>query len=274
MPLGTDRISSKAWLIRKDRSATLAANLETDTPSSLQVRDLCVSYGPVTALTGVDFTAERGRIYALLGMNGSGKSTFFKSIMGIVKPQSGSIQVCGTNSLVARKHGVVGYVPQNEEIDHHFPLSVKEVVMMGRYCFLGPLRRPRQTDREAVAHALEIVGLTQLQDRRIGALSGGQRKRAFVARAVAQGAQLMLLDEPFAGVDYTSQAVITDLLTQLAATGKTLLVSTHDLGSIRDFADEAALLNRTIVAHGNPNDMLRPQNLARAFTKVGDQDDK
>lgn len=250
------------------------AALPADHPSSgnyktLEVRDLHVSYGSVKALTGIDFTGETGKIYAILGMNGSGKSTFFKAIMGIVKPHRGEISVCGTDSLRARKSGLVGYVPQSEEIDHHFPLSVQDVVMMGRYCFMGPLRIARKADREAVDHALEVVGLTHLRDRRIGALSGGQRKRAFVARAVAQGAQLMLLDEPFAGVDFTSQEVITELLVKLAADGKTLLVSTHDLESARGFADEAALLNRTIVAHGQPEEMLRPANLARAFTKVG-----
>lgn len=236
---------------------------------TLQVTNLHVSYGSVKALTGVDFEAEAGKIYAILGMNGSGKSTFFKAIMGIVKPSRGNISICDTDSLKARKTGLVGYVPQSEEIDHHFPLSVQDVVMMGRYCFMGPLRIARQTDREAVDHALEVVGLSHLRNRRIGALSGGQRKRAFVARAVAQGAHLMLLDEPFAGVDFTSQEVITELLVQLAQEGKTLLVSTHDLDSVKGFAYEAALLNRTIVAQGKPADMLQPQILARAFTKVG-----
>lgn len=238
--------------------------------ATLQVRDVHVAYGPVKALTGINFTAYPEKIYAVLGMNGSGKSTFFKSIMGIVHTSSGQITVCGTDSLKARKSGLVGYVPQSEEIDHHFPLSVEDVVMMGRYCFMGPLRRARHADREAVNEALEVVGLQDLRKRRIGALSGGQRKRAFVARAVAQGAKVMLLDEPFAGVDFTSQAVITDLLKDLAKAGKTLLVSTHDIESSKEFADEAILLNRKIVAQGPPADMVKPQNLARAFTQVGE----
>lgn len=139
--------------------------------------------------------------------------------------------------------------------------------MMGRYGLMGPLRRPRDIDREAVANALDVVGLTELAQRPIGALSGGQRKRAFVARAVAQGAELMLLDEPFAGVDYTSAGVITDLLQDLAKSGTTMLVSTHDLTTIPDFADEVALLNRRIVGRGEPRATLNADNLKAAFTQ-------
>lgn len=240
----------------------------------LSVHDLHVNYGKVRALTGLSLQVERGRVCGIAGMNGSGKSTFFKAVMGMVPYSHGEISVCGQSSLSARKSGLVGYVPQNEEIDHHFPISVANVVMMGRYCFMGPLRRAKSADWQAVEHALEVVGLTDLRDRPIGALSGGQRKRAFVARAVAQGAQLMLLDEPFAGVDFTSEQVIIDLLRTLADAGTTLLVSTHDLNSLPTFTDEVALLNRKIVGRGEPRATLTKENLMRAFTLPTELADK
>ncbi|WP_040313046.1 metal ABC transporter ATP-binding protein [Gleimia coleocanis] len=233
----------------------------------LKAEDVRVSYGKVEALQGASLTLESGKICALIGMNGSGKSTFFKAIMGIVPTSSGCISLCGQESLTARKQGLVGYVPQNEEIDHHFPLSIEEVVMMGRYCFMGPLRRPKPADYEAVDQALESVGLQDLRKRPIGALSGGQRKRAFVARAISQGAKLMLLDEPFAGVDYTSEQSITELLIELAAQNTALLVSTHDINSIPNYAHEVALLNRTIIAKGEPTTTLTAENLVKAFTE-------
>lgn len=243
------------------------SNIDNATDPTLVVRDLRVSYGKVQALTGLSLEVGSQTICAIVGMNGSGKSTFFKSIMGMVPLQSGSITVCGQGSLTARKKGLVGYVPQNEDIDHHFPLSVYDVVMMGRYSFMGWMRRSRKEDQEAVENALEVVGLSKLRNRPIGALSGGQRKRAFVARAVAQGAEIMLLDEPFAGVDYTSEDVIIGLLRQLADNGATLLVSTHDLASIPRFADEVALLNRKIVGRGTPEEALQQENLVQAFTE-------
>lgn len=233
----------------------------------LNAQDVHAAYGKVHALTGASLQLNTGEICALIGMNGSGKSTFFKSIMGIVPTSSGSITICGQDSLTARKSGLVGYVPQNEDIDHHFPLSVEEVVMMGRYCFMGPLRRPKTADKEAVAEAIEAIGLRDLRQRPIGALSGGQRKRAFVARALAQGAKLMLLDEPFAGVDYTSEHAITDLIAELAEQDTTLLVSTHDLSAVPKFAHKVALINRRIIKVGEPTETLTPENLLEAFTE-------
>lgn len=233
----------------------------------LQVSNLHVAYGKVQALTGANLTLAPGEVCALIGMNGSGKSTFFKTLMGIVPAQQGKIEICGQNSLAARRQGLVGYVPQNEDIDHHFPLNVKEVVMMGRYCFMGPLRRPQKADHEAVAQAIEAVGLADYQNRPIGALSGGQRKRVFVARALAQGAKLMLFDEPFAGVDYTSEHSITELITQLATQNTTLLVSTHDLAAVPKFANKVALINRVILDVGDPATTLTPVKLLKAFTE-------
>ncbi|MGR0318919.1 metal ABC transporter ATP-binding protein [Agromyces sp. ZXT2-3] len=232
---------------------------------ALEVHGLTVHYGDVLALEDVSLTLQPGTVCGLIGMNGSGKSTLFKAIMGTVKPDRGSVSIAGATPRAARRAGVVGYVPQSEDVDWSFPLSVHDVVMMGRYGFQGFTRRPRPADREAVAEALDRVELTDLADRRIGALSGGQRKRAFVARGLAQGADVLLLDEPFAGVDRRSEATITELLRELAEGGATVLVSSHDLEALPRLADEAVLLLRRVLFHGATDEAVRPEQLARAF---------
>ncbi|MGQ4596619.1 ATP-binding cassette domain-containing protein [Nocardia sp. R6R-6] len=232
---------------------------------AIEAQGVTVRYGDVLALDGVDLTLDSGRVCGLIGMNGSGKSTLFKTIMGLVQPDGGSVRINGGPPVAARRAGILGYVPQSEDVDWSFPLSVRDVVMTGRYGRLGFTRRARKADREAVAHALERVELTDLADRQIGQLSGGQKKRAFVARGLAQGATVLLLDEPFAGVDKRSEATITTLLRELAADGATILVSTHDLHALPGLADEAVLLMRSVLAHGDPDSVLKPENLARAF---------
>ncbi|MEN0139872.1 MAG: metal ABC transporter ATP-binding protein [Rhodococcus sp. (in: high G+C Gram-positive bacteria)] len=235
------------------------------TQPAVEVRDVTVHYGDVLALDRVSLALRPGRVCGLVGMNGSGKSTLFKSIMGTVKPDSGTVRINGAAPAAARKAGVLGYVPQSEDVDWTFPLSVRDVVMTGRYGHMGPTRRPKRADREAVDHALERVELTDLADRQIGQLSGGQKKRTFVARGIAQGATILLLDEPFAGVDKRSEATITALLRELADAGAAILVSTHDLHALPDLADEAILLLRTVLMHGDPAVVLQPENLAAAF---------
>jgi len=233
--------------------------------AAVDVRDVTVHYGDVLALDGATLAVGHGRVCGLVGMNGSGKSTLLKTVTGLVRPDTGAVAVDGVPPDVARRQGVVGYVPQTEDIDWDFPLSVRDVVMTGRYGRMGPTRRPRAADREAVAHALARVELTDLAERQIGALSGGQRKRAFVARGLAQGATVLLLDEPFAGVDKRSEATITRLLRELAAGGATVLVATHDLHALPGLADEAVLLMRRVLRHGPVEDVLRPEHLALAF---------
>ncbi|MEB7505461.1 metal ABC transporter ATP-binding protein [Arthrobacter koreensis] len=232
---------------------------------ALELDSVTVKYDDVTALESVSLAVQPGRVCGLVGMNGSGKSTLFKSLMGLVKPAAGTVRLSGLAPAKARRSGLVAYVPQSEDVDWTFPLSVQDVVMMGRYGQMGPTRRPRTADRAAVAEALERVELTELADRQIGRLSGGQKKRAFVARGIAQGASVLLLDEPFAGVDKRSEATITALLRELAADGRTILVSTHDLHALPQLADEAVLLMRRVLAHGAPQEVLRPEQLARAF---------
>ncbi|MGW9414852.1 metal ABC transporter ATP-binding protein [Arthrobacter cupressi] len=234
------------------------------TPAIL-VDKVTVHYGEVLALDSASLSLEPARICGLVGMNGSGKSTLFKAIMGMVKPDSGRVLVNGQPPVKMRREAGIGYVPQSEDVDWAFPLSVRDVVMMGRYGHLGFTRRPRKADRDAVDHALERVELSDYADRQIGQLSGGQKKRAFVARGIAQGATMMLLDEPFAGVDKRSEATITRLLRELAADGATILVSTHDLHALPQLCDEAALLMRKVLMHGSPDVVLQPENLAMAF---------
>ena len=231
----------------------------------VEVERLAVRYGEVTALEGVDLRVEAGRVTGLIGMNGSGKSTLFKAILGMVRAERGRVRIDGADPAAARRRGLIGYVPQSEDVDWAFPVSVRDVVMMGRYGHQGFTRRPRAADRAAVAEALARVELTDYADRQIGQLSGGQRKRAFVARGSAQGAQLLLLDEPFAGVDKRSEATIVRLLRELAADGHTVLVSTHDLHALPQLADDAVLLLRRVLFHGSVVDALRPENLALTF---------
>ena len=229
------------------------------------VDHVTVRYGSVVALDDVSLELSAGSVYGLVGMNGSGKSTLFKTILGMIVPQSGSVRLDGRTPAKARAAGLVGYVPQTEEIDFDFPLSVRDLVMMGRYGRLGVSRRPRRADREAVARALERVELTELAHRSIRQLSGGQRKRAFVARAIAQEPEVLLLDEPFAGVDKRTEAAISSVLREFAAAGALVLVSTHDLHTLPKLADEALLLLRRVLAQGDPADVISPENLVRAF---------
>lgn len=231
----------------------------------IEVSGVSVRYRDIVALDDVDLTVTPGRVTALIGMNGSGKSTLFKSITGLVRPASGRVSIAGQTPAAARRRGLIGYVPQSEDVDWSFPVSVRDVVMMGRYGRLGPTRRPRPDDHRAVDAALERVELSELADRQIGRLSGGQRKRAFVARGIAQDAGILLLDEPFAGVDKKSEATIVRLLRELAADGRTVLVSTHDLHALPSLADEAVLLLRRVVFQGAVDEALRPELLARAF---------
>ncbi|GAA3741051.1 manganese transport system ATP-binding protein [Spinactinospora alkalitolerans] len=232
---------------------------------AVSVEDVTVRYGDVLALEGVSLTVPPGRICGLLGTNGSGKSTLFKTVVGTITPERGRVRLHGSTPAQARRRGLIGYVPQSEQVDWAFPVRVVDVVMMGRYGHMGITRRPRRADREAVAEALERTHLTELAHRQIGALSGGQRKRAFVARGIAQGASVFLLDEPFAGVDKRSEATIADVLRSMRDEGHALLVSTHDLASVPGLCDEAVLLQRRVVANGAPDEVLTPERLFEAF---------
>lgn len=237
--------------------------------AGIAVRDLTVTYrNRHTALYDVSFAIPTGTITGLVGVNGSGKSTLFKSIMGFVPIARGSISILGTSVSSALKKNVVAYVPQAEEVDWSFPVLVEDVVMMGRYGHMGFMRRVRDMDKRAVTDALERVGMADFRHRQIGELSGGQKKRVFLARALAQEGQVILLDEPFTGVDVKSEDAIIALLQEMREEGRVMLVATHNLGSVPEYCDRTVLINKTVLAHGLTSDVFTQENLERTFSGV------
>jgi manganese/iron transport system ATP-binding protein len=220
------------------------------------------------ALRDVTFSLAPGRICGLVGVNGSGKSTLFKTMMGLLKPTRGSVRLGGLPVGEALKRQMVAYVPQSEEVDWNYPVAVEDVVMMGRYGHMGLLRMPSRTDRAKADAALRRVGMLELSQRQIGELSGGQKKRVFLARALAQESAIILLDEPFTGVDVKTETAIIALLRELKDAGHLMLVSTHNLGSVPEYCDEVVLINRTVLASGPTDKVFTPDNLERAFGGV------
>lgn len=232
---------------------------------TVQVEECTVAYNGKVALHKANLQLKAGSISGLVGMNGSGKSTLFKAIMGFVKPINGRVFIQGMSMKQAQKQNLVAYIPQSEDVDWNFPINVKDVVMMGRYGYMNFLRIPRTKDRHAVAESLARTDMSELKFRQIGELSGGQKKRAFVARALAQQAQIILLDEPFAGVDVKTEKALIQLLVELRNMGHTILISTHDLSSISTFCDDVVLINRTILAYGPTREVFTQENIARTF---------
>lgn len=231
----------------------------------IEASGLCVDYNGVVALHDASLRLPAGCICGLVGMNGAGKSTLFKALTGFLRPSRGQIRINGLTVARAQREQALAYVPQSEEIDAAFPVSVWDVVMMGRYGHMNPLRIPGRADRAAVLGALERVNLLDLRHRPIGALSGGQRKRTFLARALAQGATVLLLDEPFNGVDVPTERLMADLLLQLRRQGHTVLISSHDLGQVRNLCDRVVLINRTVLAYGTTSEVFTEANLALTF---------
>ena len=221
-----------------------------------------------TALRHASFAIPRGTVTALVGVNGAGKSTLFRAMMGFVPVAAGEIRILGGSVADALSANTVAYVPQAEEVDWAFPVLVDDVVMMGRYGHMGFLRRPSAADREAVDEALLRVGMSDYRTRQIGELSGGQRKRVFLARALAQDGQVILLDEPFTGVDVKTEEQIVQLLKELRDEGRVMLVSTHNLGSVPEFCDRTILVKGTILAHGPTETTFTRDNLELAFGGV------
>ncbi|SHE64992.1 manganese/iron transport system ATP-binding protein [Litoreibacter ascidiaceicola] len=221
-----------------------------------------------TALRDASFSLPKGTIAALVGVNGSGKSTLFKAIMGFVPTSSGKISILGGTVRDALRANTVAYVPQAEEVDWTFPVLVEDVVMMGRYGHMGFFRIPRAEDHKMVEKALERVNMLEFRHRQIGELSGGQKKRVFLARALAQDSRVVLLDEPFTGVDVQTEDAIIALLREMRDEGRVMLVSTHNLGSVPEFCDRTILIKGTVLAHGPTEDIFTRQNLELAFGGV------
>ncbi|MFN5863247.1 MAG: metal ABC transporter ATP-binding protein [Pseudanabaena sp.] len=232
---------------------------------SIDIENVTVAYHGKVALHSANLQLKAGTICSLVGMNGAGKSTLFKSVMGFVKPINGRVLINGLPIRIVQKKSLVAYVPQTEEVDWNFPVNVHDVVMMGRYGYMNFLRMPKALDRQVVRESLERVEMWEMRDRQIGELSGGQKKRAFFARALAQQGKVLLLDEPFAGVDVKTEKMMITLLMELRDAGYTVLVSTHDLESINTFCDQVVLINRTILAYGQTSEVFTEENISRTF---------
>lgn len=237
--------------------------------ASISVSSIFVGYSNgVMAIQDASFELGSASICGLVGVNGSGKSTLFKTLMGFLSPARGTVAIAGLPVSSALKAGIVAYVPQAEEVDWTFPVLVDDVVMMGRYGHMGLMRIPSKKDRVAVDEALARVDMTAYRRRQIGELSGGQRKRVFLARALAQGASVVLLDEPFTGVDVKTEEAIITLLREMRAQGCLMFVATHNLGSVPEFCDQVVLFNKTVLAYGPTESVFTEANLAKAFGSV------
>ncbi len=234
---------------------------QTDQPI-LDVRHLSVRYGDHLALEDVTFHLHKGERVAVVGPNGAGKSTLFKVIVGVIRPTAGEVRIYGSQPS---GHVCIGYVPQRSQVEWRFPVTVEDVVMMGRIAQIGFFRQPRKEDWKRVHQALETVGLLDLARRPIEALSGGQQQRMFIARALAQEAELLLMDEPLNGLDLPSQESILSLLEVLRAQQVTVMIATHDLDQAARFFDRIMLLNRRLIGFGEAKEVLRPERLKRAY---------
>lgn len=252
-----------------DNYPDTSAALKQSAAEGLKVKDATVTYrNGHTALRNASFEIPTGTITALVGVNGSGKSTLFKAVMGFVRLAKGDISILGQPVKQALKRNLVAYVPQSEEVDWNFPVLVEDVVMMGRYGHMGMMRIPRRVDHDAVEQALSRVNMLDFRKRQIGELSGGQKKRVFLARALAQDARVILLDEPFTGVDVKTEEAIINLLRGLRDEGRVMLVSTHNLGSVPEFCDRTVLVKNTVLAYGLTEDIFTQANLEKAFGGV------
>ena len=238
-----------------------SATIDKTIPA-LAVRNLWSGYNGRPVLEAVDLEIDRGDMVGIIGPNGSGKSTFIKTVLGLIKPMRGEVSILGSG---APDRELVGYTPQTESVDWDFPVTVADVALMGRYSRRGLFRRTTKEDREAADAALELVRMFDLRDRLIGELSGGQRRRVLLARAMAHNPELLLLDEPMAGLDATAQHQLLDLLDELRGKGATVVLSTHDLSCVSSRCDKAACLNRKLIAFGKPSEVLNEQVLGDTF---------
>lgn len=225
--------------------------------SALGVRNLSVELGGREVLTSIDLTVDKGELIGLLGPNGAGKTTLLRTLLGLLRPREGTVLI--NDEPTRPRHAGLGYVPQRHEFAWDFPIPVENAVMSGRTGHLGLFRRPRVTDWNAVADALEQVGLADLRARPVGELSGGQRQRVLLARALALQPSVLLLDEPLTGLDMPTQEVLSELFRTLAREARAVLLTTHDLPGARHSCDRLALLNRKLIAVGAPEQLREPQ---------------
>jgi ABC-type Mn2+/Zn2+ transport system ATPase subunit len=230
----------------------------------ISVKGLSVSYDRKRVLTNLYMDLLPGRLYGIIGPNGAGKSTFFKAVLGLIEVNAGSVVINGA-SVEQQRQDVV-YVPQRDDVDWTFPATVEDIVLMGRYPYKGIIQRMNKKDHAEAAKAMKLVGISHLKDRQIGALSGGQQQRVFLARALCQGANVFFLDEPFVGVDITTEERIIQILKDLRSAGKTILVIHHDLNSVMDYFDDVILLNQRLIAYGPVAEVFNQENIAKAYS--------
>jgi len=237
--------------------------LQAPNSKAIEVTDLTVAYRETPVLWDIDLDVPPGVLLAIVGPNGAGKTTLIKAILGLVRPAAGNVLIY--NKPYDAQRRIVGYVPQRGSVDWDFPTNVLDVVMMGRYGALGWIKRPGKQDRELAMHALEKVGMEKYTNRQISQLSGGQQQRVFLARALVQDATVYLMDEPFQGVDATTERAIVTLLQELRANGKTVVVVHHDLQTVTDYFDWVTLLNIRRIASGPVDDTFTPDNLRETY---------
>lgn len=231
--------------------------------NTIAVSNLHVSYYGNEALSNINFTISEGSIVGIIGPNGAGKSTLLKAILNLIPKSKGEIIVLGSEINVARKR--IAYVPQRSTIDWDFPITVKETVLIGTYPTIRLLKKPGRKEKEWALKCLEKVDMLEFQNRQIGELSGGQQQRVFLARALAQKAELFLLDEPFVGIDVTSEEMIVKILKELRDEGKTIIVVHHDLSKAEKYFDKLLLLNKELIAKGDVRDVFVPRTIAKAY---------
>jgi len=232
--------------------------------SIIDIRGLSLSYGYKRILTNIFLSLEAGHIYGVIGPNGAGKSSLFKSILGLVPYSHGEISILGKPIEEVRRK--IAYVPQKGNVDWSFPATVRDIVSMGRYPHLKLFDPFGKKDKAIINEALDQLGIGELANRQIGALSGGQQQRVFLARALAQNADLFFLDEPFVGVDVTTEEKIIEILKSISEQGKTVIVVHHDLSTVKEYFDQVILLNQRLIAHGSIDKVFTEENIKNTFS--------
>jgi ABC-type Mn2+/Zn2+ transport system ATPase subunit len=236
---------------------------ETFLKTAISVNDLYVSYHGTEALKNINFTVNEGNLVGIIGPNGAGKSTLLKVLLNLIKKDNGLIKILG--STIKEMKTKVAYVPQRSDIDWDFPITVLDTVLIGTYPNLGIFKRPKKEDKSWALDCLEKVGIAEFRNRQIGELSGGQQQRVFLARALAQKPDMYFLDEPFVGVDVTSEEKIIAILKELRDIGKTVVVVHHDLSKASDYFDELILLNKELIEYGKVEKVFQPEVIRRAY---------
>ncbi|MFO7320824.1 MAG: metal ABC transporter ATP-binding protein [Chloroflexota bacterium] len=241
----------------------MSSGNQRQAPLPIQIEDLTVAYRAEPVLWDIDVSFHEGTLTAIVGPNGAGKSTLIKTVLGLIEPSAGQVLIYGQPYEQQRRH--VAYVPQRGSVDWDFPTNALDVVKMGRYGHLGWIRRPGVKDHQLALEALRKVGMEAFARRQISQLSGGQQQRVFLARALAQDAKIYLMDEPFQGVDATTEKAIVDVLKELKSMGRTVVVVHHDLETVPEYFDHVVLLNVRIIASGPVDEVFTPENLRRTY---------